>query len=124
MQNIIQVISVVTFIFLGIATFIDLEKLKNFPDMMQRIGMALLAILIPLAIAILSNYYQKKEDKTKDFAILDLHVILDEIFRFKWLLGYFALIFLPTMFWHILPTPQPQVFRPFQYLNTLLTQRR
>lgn len=66
---------------------------------MRGIGMALLAILIPLAIAILSNYYQKKDDKTKAFEILDLHVILDGVFKFKWLLIYVASIFLPTMFW-------------------------
>ncbi len=63
------------------------------------IGMALLTILIPLAIAILADYYQKRGDQKIEFADLDLHVILDEVFKFKLLLIYTALIFLPTMFW-------------------------
>lgn len=63
------------------------------------LGIALLTILIPLVIAILTDLYQKRREQEKDFVKLDLHVILDEVFRFQWLLIYIALIFLPTMFW-------------------------
>lgn len=63
--------------------------------------MALLAILIPLTIATLQDIYQKRRAKDADFVDLDLHVILDRVFKIKPLLKYVALIFLPMIFWNI-----------------------
>ncbi len=81
--------------------FNKLEKLNDLANVMQNIGLALLTILIPLAIAILTNVYRKREDQNIEFRDLDLHVILDEIFKIKKLLIYTALIFCPFIFWEI-----------------------
>ncbi|MGB8656313.1 MAG: hypothetical protein WCE90_00840 [Candidatus Zixiibacteriota bacterium] len=63
--------------------------------------MALLAILIPLTIATLQDIYQKRRAKDADFVDLDLHVILDRVFKTIPLLIYVALIFLPMIPWNI-----------------------
>lgn len=81
--------------------FNKLEKLNDLANVMQNIGLALLTILIPLAIAILTNVYRKREDQNIEFRDLDLHVILDKIFKIKKLLIYNALIFFPIIFWEI-----------------------
>ncbi len=60
-----------------------LDKLNNLPTIIQGIGIALLTILIPLAIAILTDVYQKRRDGKIEFANLDLHVILDNVFKIK-----------------------------------------
>ena len=69
------------------------------PVLMWTIGLALLTILIPLAIAILTDILQKKRGEDVDFAELDLHVILDHVLRFKVLLISTFLIFSPLFFW-------------------------
>jgi hypothetical protein len=79
-----------------------LSKLNNFPNIIQGIGLALLTILIPLAIAVLADIYQKRKDKEKEFVYLDLHVILDNVFNIKLLILSVFLIFLPMFFWDIL----------------------
>lgn len=79
----------------------SLERLNNLPNILQNIGIALLTILIPLAIAILNDVYQKRREQKIEFSNLDLHVILDRIFKIKQLLLCVALIFLPTIFWEI-----------------------
>ena len=61
--------------------------------------MALLTILIPLAIAILADVYQKSK---KEYAYLDLHVVLDDVFQIKIIILSVFLIFLPMLFWEIL----------------------
>jgi len=78
-----------------------LEKLNDLANVIQNIGLALLTILIPLAIAILTNVYRKREDQNIEFRDLDLHVILDEIFKIRKLLIYTALIFCPFILWEI-----------------------
>lgn len=85
--------------------FTNLEKMDYLPSVIQGICMALLTILIPLAIAILTNVlYRKREDQNIEFRDLDLHVILDKIFKIKKLLIiYITLIFFPIIFWEISP---------------------
>jgi len=79
-----------------------LVKLNNLPNIMQGMGIALLTILIPLAIAVLADIYQKRKDEEKEFIYLDLHVILDNVFNIKLLILSVFLIFLPIFFWDIL----------------------
>ena len=82
-----------------------LEKLNNLPNIIQGIGIGLLTILIPLAIAVLADIYQKRKAEKaeeKKFAYLDLHVILDNVFNIKLLILSVFLIFLPMFFWEIL----------------------
>ncbi len=81
---------------------------------MQSIGLALLAILIPFAIAILTDILQKKRHKDKEFSDLDLHVALDNIIRIKYLLLYVVLVFVPPIFWRIAPLmPECILFVPW-----------
>ena len=79
-----------------------LSKINNFPNIIQGIGLALLTILIPLAIAVLADIYQKRREENKEFTYLDLHVILDNVFNIKLLILSVFLIFLPILFWDIL----------------------
>jgi len=78
-----------------------LQESNSLPSIFQNIGLALLSILIPLAIAVLTDVYQKKGKQESDFSQLDLQVILDNVFRIKRLLVYSLLIFLPFAFWEI-----------------------
>jgi len=79
-----------------------LEKLNNLPTIIQGIGIALLTILIPLAIAILADIYQKRREENREFTDLDLHVILDSVFNIRLIVLSVFLIFLPNFFWDIL----------------------
>ena len=79
-----------------------LSKINNFPNIIQGVGLALLTILIPLAIAVLADIYQKRKKEDKEYAYLDLHVILDNVFNVKLLILSVFLIFLPMFFWEIL----------------------
>lgn len=78
-----------------------LEKLTNVSNIIQGIVIALLTILIPLAIAILADVYQRRREKKIEFIDLDLHVILDHVFKIKLIILYLFLIFLPIFFWDI-----------------------
>jgi len=80
---------------------IILERVSDLPNILRGLGIALLTILIPLAITILVDAYQKRKDEKSEFKNLDLHVILDGIFKIKQLLFYVILIFLSTMLWEI-----------------------
>jgi hypothetical protein len=77
------------------------EGLNELPSLFHNIGLALLSILIPLAIAILGDVYQKKKDKKEDFVELDLQVILDCVFPIRRLIVFSLLIFFPFAFWEI-----------------------
>ena len=79
-----------------------LSKMNNFPNVIQGIGLALLTILIPLAIAILADIYQKRREEKGGFIDLDLHVILDRVFNIRLIILSVFLIFLPMFFWEIL----------------------
>lgn len=79
-----------------------LDKLNNLPTIIQGIGIALLTILIPLAIAVLADIYQKRREEKREFTDLDLHVILDSVFNIRLIILSVFLIFLPNFFWDIL----------------------
>jgi len=84
---------------LSIVEYLEYENNSIIPQILQNIGLALLSILIPLAIVILTQVYEKKGSKTKDFSVLDLHVILDHVFQIKLLVTKTMMIFLPLIFW-------------------------
>ena len=79
-----------------------LSKMNNFPNVIQGIGLALLTILIPLAIAVLADIYQKRKNKENEFVDLDLHIILDNVFNIRLLIFSVFLMFIPMLFWDIL----------------------
>ena len=81
----------------------QIEKFDQLPIFFHNIGLALLTILIPFAIAILADFYQKRGDKTSDFVELDLLVILDCVFQIKQLIFYSLLIFIPFIFKELFP---------------------
>jgi hypothetical protein len=70
---------------------LSILKNQDFPILAQNVGLALLTILIPIAIAIFTTPQEFKE--------LDNHVILDHIIKARGLLVYCALIFLLPFFW-------------------------
>ena len=76
-----------------------LAQSGDFLNILGMVGMALLTILIPIAIAIFNS--------TKDFVVLDKNVILDHVVNARLFLVYLALIFLPLLFW----TSSPFLFR-------------
>lgn len=78
-----------------------LEEANSLPNYFLNVGLALLGILIPLAIAILTEVYRKKGTLDEEFAELDLLVILDDVFGIKRLLICSLLIFLPYVVWDI-----------------------
>jgi hypothetical protein len=79
-----------------------LSKMNNFPNVIQGICLALLTILIPLAISVLADIYQKRKNKENEFVDLDLHVILDNVFNIRLLIFSVFLMFIPMLFWEIL----------------------
>jgi len=79
-----------------------LDELNNLPTIIQGIGIALLTVLIPLAIAVLADIYQKRREEKREFTDLDLHVILDSVFNIRLIILSVFLIFLPNFFWDIL----------------------
>jgi len=79
-----------------------LDKLNNLPTIIQGIGIALLTILIPLAIAVLADIYQKRREEKREFTDLDLHLILDSVFNIRLIILSVFLIFFPIFFWEIL----------------------
>ena len=97
-----------------------LSKINNFPNIIQGIGLALLTILIPLAIAILADIYQKRREENKEFTYLDLHVILDNVFNIKLLILSVFLIFLPILFWDILTGLDILIAINLTYIGILL----
>jgi len=104
-----------------IVHFIEpLVKINNFPDIIQGIGLALLTILIPLAIAVLSDIYQKRKAEEKDFVYLDLHVILDNVFNIKLLILSVFLIFFPMFFWEIILGLDKLIAVHFTFIGILL----
>jgi hypothetical protein len=87
-------------VFLGFSD--QLKTWSNLPYFLQNIGLATLGILIPLAVAILTDVLQAKKNKEEaDFANLDLHVILDHVFSIRQLVLYAFITFAPFIFWEI-----------------------
>jgi len=84
------------------SVFRFLERWDNLPSAIQAIGIALLTIFIPLAIATLQDIYRRKRrEDNAEFVDLDFNIILDKVFGIKRLLLYAAFIFIPTIFWGI-----------------------
>jgi hypothetical protein len=81
--------------------FLTILDLNDFSILMQNIGLAVVTILIPFAIAIIINILQNQNLQNNDFIDLDMHVTLDHLFRFKKLPLYLGLIFLPPLFWGV-----------------------
>jgi hypothetical protein len=73
---------------------------SNLPLLLQNLGLALLSVLIPLAIVILTEFYQKKGQEDRSFADVDLRVILDTVFQVKGIIVYSLIVFLPFIFWN------------------------
>jgi len=78
-----------------------LNNADNLPVYIQNLGLALLGVLIPLAVAILIEFYRKKREPEKEFSELDLHVILDNVFNLKRLILCTLIIFFPYLFWKV-----------------------
>jgi hypothetical protein len=97
-----------------------LSGINNFPNIIQGIGLALLTILIPLAIAVLADIYQKRKEDKKEYAYLDLHVILDNVFNIKLLILSVFFIFLPVLFWEILIGLDKLIAIHFTFIGILL----
>jgi len=73
-----------------------------------------------LAIAVLADIYQKRKGEEKDFVYLDLHVILDNVFKIKLLIVSVFLIFLPMFFWEILIGLYKLIVVPFIFTGIIL----
>jgi len=75
----------------------DLDKL------ITSLGLAFLTLLIPLAMGALLDVYQKRREKEREkesnFTQLDLQVILNRVFKIKWLVWIVLLVFIPMLFW-------------------------
>lgn len=76
-----------------------LEKSDSIPTILASFALAFLTILIPLGVATLADFYQKKRDQEIEFAILDLNVVLDSVFKIRCLPIYIVCIFLPIILW-------------------------
>lgn len=76
-----------------------IEEATSLPNYIQAIGLGLLGVLIPFAIAILTEVYRKTRGSEEDFSRLDLLVILDKVFNIKNIIIYALLTFTPFIFW-------------------------
>ena len=80
------------------------DSAQNIPTLMQTVGVALLTVLIPFAIAILSNFLRRGEQgKDSAFLMLDLYVILENIFVVRYILMSAFLILIPPFLWDVVP---------------------
>ncbi len=77
-------------------SFFDLKHWDN--GLLQGFGIVLLTIIIPLAIAIINEAINRKTTEVNHFHALDMHVILDRVFKVRLLLFYSFLIFLVSLF--------------------------
>jgi hypothetical protein len=89
----------------------DLDKL------ITSLGLAFLTLLIPLAMGILLDVYQRRREKESDFMQLDLQVILNRVFKIKWLVCFILLVFIPMLFWKSIDNI---VFRFFELVTSSL----
>lgn len=74
-------------------------QVDNLAGLMQNVGLAMVTILIPFAIAIIVEILQQKRNGETDFADLDLHVVLDRIFNLTRILICIGLLFISPLFW-------------------------
>jgi hypothetical protein len=90
---IVAIVSLSTVYILSRLNNSDLDKL------ITSLGLGLLTLLIPLAMGILLDIYQRRREKESDFTQLDLQVILNRVFKIKWLVCFVLLVFIPMLFW-------------------------
>ena len=76
-----------------------IEQVDNLPNYIQAVSLAILGLLIPFAIAILTEFYQKTRSPDEKFSRLDVLVILDKVFKIKNIIFYILLIFTPLTLW-------------------------
>lgn len=81
--------------------FIYIWDVDNLAGPMQNVGLALVTLLIPFAIAVIVDILQKKKTPDVEFIDLDLHVILDHLFAFKWIIAALICLFVPPLFWDV-----------------------
>jgi hypothetical protein len=95
----------VVFLILFVALFLSPTgtSFDKWPSLMNNVNGAILTILIPLAIAILIDYFRDKRNKNKniDLLELDLAVIIQIIFPVIKILLILGLVFLPSFLWNI-----------------------
>lgn len=72
-----------------------LKNPTNILSAMQVIGLAIITVIIPIAIAV----FQKKES----FEKVDKYVFLDFVIKSKLFLLYIGMVFIPLLLWDILP---------------------
>lgn len=78
-------------------TVVFLNQSGDFVNVLGMIGIALLTILLPVAVAIFGD--------SKDFEVLDRNVILDHVVSAQLFMTYLTLVFLPLFLWGGLSTP-------------------
>lgn len=97
----------------GLNNFLGAEQYDELSNIIQNVTLALISILIPIAIVILTEAFQKRdgikvtskaenEPKSEfplEYAKLDLHVILDCVFNVKSVIIAIIVIFTPLFFW-------------------------
>ncbi|HBU11048.1 MAG: hypothetical protein US57_C0001G0034 [Candidatus Moranbacteria bacterium GW2011_GWC2_37_73] len=90
-------------IFLAIFTYLIFNNANSLSDMgnyFHNVNVALFTILIPLAIAVLSDYFRDKRNGTAvNYSELDLIVIINSVFDVKLILITVLLSYLPSFFW-------------------------
>lgn len=90
-------------IFLAIFTYLIFNNANSLSEMgnyFHNVNVALFTILIPLAIAVLSDYFRdKRNGTTVNYSELDLIVIINSVFDVKLILITVLLSYLPSFFW-------------------------
>src|SRR3990167_6439379 len=71
--------------------FSILKQSGDLLNILGMIGIALLTVLIPVAVAIFND--------KKEFEDLDKNVILDHVVRARYFLVYLTLIYMPLILW-------------------------
>ena len=80
--------------------FNDADSLSDIGNYFHNVNVALFTILIPLAIAVLADYFKDKRNGTKiNYSELDLIVIINSVFNVKLILVTVFLSYLPSFFW-------------------------
>jgi len=83
------------------AFFISLLNSSKIDQMITSFSLGLLTLLIPVAMAILNDVYQKRINENLVFSTLDLQVILNNVFKIKRLLYVITIIFISMFFWEV-----------------------
>jgi amino acid permease len=73
------------------AIYSFLKQSGDILNILGMVGIALLTVLIPVAVAIFND--------KKDFEVLDKNVILDHVVNARYFLIYLALVYVPILIW-------------------------